>query len=211
MKIKETINTKIGDLWIMSDLHYAHENVIKFDKRPFTSVQKMNEYIESELVKKIKPTDTLIDLGDMFWKCDMKVINGVLDKISPRRFYKILGNHDKESVYAKNPKFDMVADRFEVGVRHNDKDYFLVLDHYPIISWNAKPRGAIMVHGHTHGNIDGFNNNSPDLRVDAGFYGELAKKTGSFILNFTDILKFVVEKAKTENLKKYTLDNCPEL
>ena len=215
MNIKEIVNTSEGDLWIMSDLHYNHQNVLKFDKRPFSNVQDMNEYIKKTLVEKIKPCDTVIDLGDMFWKCDLSVIKSVLESINPKRFYKIIGNHDKESVYLRDPVvsrfFDFVGDLLDIGVKHKGKDYRLVCAHYPIISWEAKPRGAFMLHGHTHGNVDKFNDNSPDLRVDVGFYAQLAREVGSFIINFTDILNFMTKKAGTTDFRKYVLSKCPEL
>ena len=56
MKIKEAFNIGEGHgrLWFMSDLHYNHANVIKFNKRPFETVEEMNEYIEEELAVKVQ-------------------------------------------------------------------------------------------------------------------------------------------------------------
>ena len=51
----------------------------------------------------------------------------------------------------------------------------LTLCHYPMVTWNHKPYGSIMLHGHCHGKLDEHNRLSSDLRFDVGIDGELAK------------------------------------
>jgi calcineurin-like phosphoesterase family protein len=214
MKIREPIKTCEGDIWFMSDLHYGHANVLRFDGRPFSTVEEMNNSIEMELIEKIKPTDVLFDLGDLFWKQDYGIIKKVLSLMGPKKFYKVMGNHDKESVYQDKEVLkyiDIVSDILDIVVEHEGKLYQATLSHYPIVSWNNKPRGSFMLHGHTHGNIDNFNNASPDLRVDLGYYASLARETGSFLINFKDILGFFIKKAGTEDFRHYVLNNCKEL
>ena len=68
MKIKDKFILKEGSgkIYFMSDLHYGHNNVIKYDDRGFDTVENMNSYIVSEL-NKLNPNDIVFDLGDMFW------------------------------------------------------------------------------------------------------------------------------------------------
>lgn len=55
MKIKKPFTTAgSGKIYFISDLHYGHENVIKYDSRPFKDVTEMNNYILEELKKKLK-------------------------------------------------------------------------------------------------------------------------------------------------------------
>ena len=49
----------------------------------------------------------------------------------------------------------------------------MVMCHYPMVTWNQKPRGSIMLHGHSHGKLDDYNAQSPDLRFDVGIDGTL--------------------------------------
>ena len=215
MKITEAFQTKKNKLWFMSDLHYNHENVIKFNRRPFESVKEMNWHIEQELITKVGPGDILFDMGDLFWKTDETTMKNVISLASPKEWYKILGNHDNYNVYRKSyigTLFTLLSDILEINVDHEGRNYKLTLCHYPMISWNGKARGTLMIHGHCHGNIDNINTESTDLRVDVGFDGALAKKTGSFLISFEDILEYMKEKAGGSlDFMKHAQEKCKAL
>ena len=51
-----------------SDLHFGHERVIKFDNRPFKSVEEMNEELIKRWNNKVDRGDLVYVLGDMIWK-----------------------------------------------------------------------------------------------------------------------------------------------
>ena len=215
MKITEAFQTKKNKLWFMSDLHYNHENVIKFNRRPFENVKDMNWHIEQELITKVGPGDILFDMGDLFWKTDETTMKNVISLASPKEWYKILGNHDNYNVYRKSyigTLFTLLSDILEINVDHEGRNYKLTLCHYPMISWNGKARGTLMIHGHCHGNIDNINTESTDLRVDVGFDGALAKKTGSFLISFEDILEYMKEKAGGSlDFMKHAQEKCKAL
>lgn len=215
MKITEAFQTKKNKLWFMSDLHYNHENVIKFNRRPFENVKEMNWHIEQELITKVGPGDILFDMGDLFWKTDETTMKNVISLASPKEWYKILGNHDNYNVYRKSyigTLFTLLSDILEINVDHEGRNYKLTLCHYPMISWNGKARGTLMIHGHCHGNIDNINTESTDLRVDVGFDGALAKKTGSFLISFEDILEYMKEKAGGSlDFMKHAQEKCNAL
>lgn len=215
MKITEAFQTKKNKLWFMSDLHYNHENVIKFNRRPFENVKEMNWHIEQELITKVGPGDILFDMGDLFWKTDETTMKNVISLASPKEWYKILGNHDNYNVYRKSyigTLFTLLSDILEINVDHEGRNYKLTLCHYPMISWNGKARGTLMIHGHCHGNIDNINTESTDLRVDVGFDGALAKKTGSFLISFEDILEYMKEKAGGSlDFMKHAQERCNAL
>ena len=215
MKITEAFQTKKNKLWFMSDLHYNHENVIKFNRRPFENVKEMNWHIEQELITKVGPGDILFDMGDLFWKTDETTMKNVISLASPKEWYKILGNHDNYNVYRKSyigTLFTLLSDILEINVDHEGRNYRLTLCHYPMISWNGKARGTLMIHGHCHGNIDNINTESTDLRVDVGFDGALAKKTGSFLISFEDILEYMKEKAEGSlDFMKHAQERCNAL
>lgn len=190
----------------MSDLHYNHANVIRFDNRPFNNVEEMNNYIEMELINNIDSKDVLFDLGDMFWKSDIHTIKKVMGYAKPWKFYKAIGNHDNREIWDKNKTLSTeVSDLFDVKIEHEGVRYPLVLCHYPIVSWNQKPRGSWCIHGHCHHNIDKFNENSPDLRVDIGFDGK------KLLWSFEDLLEYMKKKAKTDNFYEYAQTKITEL
>lgn len=203
-----------GKLWFMSDLHYNHENVIKFNKRGFPGVMEMNNWIEKELMEKVGPEDILFDLGDLFWKTSETKMKKVIELASPKEWHKILGNHDKFDVYRKSfvgSMFTTLSDILDINVNYQGRNYKMVLSHYPMISWNGKARGTWMIHGHTHGNIDDLNEKSPDLRVDIGFDSSISKAKGSFLLSFEDLFDYMTKKANGTDYMEYVQKNCKAL
>lgn len=219
MKIKQKFISnppgKGGRVLFISDIHYNHGNAIKHSQRPFNDTQEMNSYILRELIGKVKPEDTLFDLGDMFWNMSPEQICNVLDQIPTDNIYKIVGNHDKHGIYYGSgglevkKRLKIICDILDIQVESwkTGKTYMVTMSHYPMVSWNHKPHGSIHLHGHTHGNLDQYNNSSPDLRVDISFDGGLSKKLGSFIIDFEDIIEFFNSKTGGMDYKNWTLKN----
>lgn len=44
--------------------------------------------------------------------------------------------------------------------------------HFPMLSWEHKDKGSVMIHGHCHGKVDKINIDSKELRVDVGIDGK---------------------------------------
>ena len=215
MREKNIFKTAEHRLLFMSDIHYNHENILRTNHRRFSDIGEMNAYVEKVLRDDIQPGDILFDLGDLFWKTEPGIMKKIISEANPFKFYKLMGNHDKESLYYQpdiNRLFADVQDLMEIYVDHLGKTYKLVLSHYPLVSWMDKPRGSFDIHGHTHGNIDDFNNNSPDLRIDISWDGSFCKSHGdSFLISFEDILEKMKEKAGADDFRKYALTYCTEL
>lgn len=221
MKIKEKFKStdNSGRILFMSDIHYNHTNIIRHSSRPFKDVQKMNEHILQEIRSRVTPEDTLFDLGDMTWQLTPDQICEFLDTIPTRNFYKIMGNHDRYGIYYGSSgvdvrsKIKMICDILDIQVESwkTGKTYMVTMSHYPMISWNHKPHGSIHLHGHCHGNIDQYNNSSPDLRIDLSYDGELSKDTGSFIIDFEDIISFFDKKTSGIDYKRWILNSNTQL
>lgn len=82
------------------------------------------------------------------------------------------------------------------------EDFGVVMCHYPMVTWNQKPRGSIMLHGHSHGKLDDYNALSMDLRFDVGIDGSLANLR---FLTLEDIYN-----AATEKIKQYDCNTFAE-
>ena len=208
MIIKPTIdldNNSNQRVFFMGDLHYNHSNVIRFDSRPFNDVEAMNDYIERELKTKLRPDDILFDLGDLFWKTEQSKMLHLMNQIPAKRIYKILGNHDKPVIYKSmlNQFFIEVGDIFDVNIKYQGELVKVILSHYPILSWQCKSHGSIHLHAHCHGNLDQFNEESQDLRVDIGLNSSLAKSTGSFLVEFRDVCNYFLTKTNGMNFRNY--------
>lgn len=201
------------NVWFMSDLHYGHERIMRFDPpRPFKDVSEMDAYLLETVRNKFRRRDILFELGDLFWDTDRKEMKAFC-KYFPLKTIKIIGNHDKESLY--RPKegllhnyFYMVEDLIDVMIRYHGEDIRLTLSHYPILDWNYRFHGSINIHGHCHGNIDEtYNSNPKDLRIDVGFDGALAREKGTFILSLDDVLEAARKKTGGLDFKTWANQN----
>ena len=132
-------------IYFTSDLHFGHENIIGFCKRPFESVEAMNKALIKNWNETVKYDDEIYIIGDFTGdngtaKSFLPVLNG--------KKYMIAGNHDK---FLENPGdtamwFEWVKE-YEVI---NCKGFKWVLFHYPIAEWAGIYSGAIHLHGHIH-------------------------------------------------------------
>lgn len=145
-------------IYITSDIHLNHQNIIKYSNRPFSSVEEMNESAITTINQIVKHNDQLFFLGDFvfpyknfddslipFWK-----------KINCQNINWILGNHDPhidivranrlmDLHHLKTP-FEFISHYYEL--KYNKEK--IVMSHYPILEWNWKRKNGIHFHGHCH-------------------------------------------------------------
>lgn len=140
------------DLYVVSDHHFSHENILKFTRedgsflRPgFKDISDMDEFMIRQHNKIITPTTKVYFLGDVGMKRDR------LDMILPRLNGKkrlILGNHDKfhMSFYVKH--FEKIYESWQ-PLRN------VLLTHRPVLLGDHDHHKKLMinVHGHTHHHI----------------------------------------------------------
>jgi calcineurin-like phosphoesterase family protein len=80
--------------WFTSDLHFGHENIIKFCKRPFADASEMNIRIADEINELVTPGDELWILGDLaLGKFDETL--GLSRRLTAGRVVLVAGNHDR--------------------------------------------------------------------------------------------------------------------
>ena len=126
--------------FFISDLHLGHENIIKYENRPFGDC----EYMKNEIVKRwnnaVSKHDMVFVLGDVAFGKEN------LDAISDLNGRKILviGNHDTFS-----PKIYIDAGFESVSEWPIILDDFYICSHAPIYLCNSMPYANI--HGHIHG------------------------------------------------------------
>lgn len=127
-----------------SDLHFGHKNVIRFDNRPFTSVEQMDETIIRNWNNKVSHKDLVYILGDISWHNDKKTCE-ILERLKGCKVL-IKGNHDR--LHGNTKKyFEEIADYKEITLPGN---IHITLCHYPIVFFNRHHYGAYMFYGHVH-------------------------------------------------------------
>lgn len=152
-------------VWFTSDTHYGHHNVIGYSKRPFASVEEMEDGLISRFNARVQPRDTVYHLGDFAWRED--IATRVLSRMHGR-IHLIAGNHDHTRV-RRLPGWASVQHYLEVKL----DGHHLILCHYAMRVWNRAHHGAMMLYGHSHGNLQG-NSQSHDVGVDVWGYEPVA-------------------------------------
>lgn len=132
--------------YVISDLHFGHKNIIKFERTEFTTIAEHDAYIAKCWNEIVKPNDKVYILGDVggFWRTDLQYM---IDLIKSLNGYKILifGNHD---TWPRN-KFKefgfQEAMKGPIFIRNGK----VILSHEPAREAFNNPY-AINIHGHLH-------------------------------------------------------------
>lgn len=130
----------IKTVWIWSDLHIGHENILtKFVYRPFKDLEDMNESI-FRATDFLTKEDTLLFVGDCWMRKGRKDFEEYL-KTLPCRKILVVGNHDLTG--AGNLRVDGFDEVYSAIV---DDPTFILISHLPLTvsGWWTN------IHGHTH-------------------------------------------------------------
>lgn len=155
--------------------------------------------------KTVGKKDIVYICGDFtFMRPD--IAKKILSKMNGRKFL-ILGNHDK-SVDHLTSYFEQITQMKEVVFKKEhwdflEEDFRCFLCHYAMVVWPSKQHGVAMVHGHSHGRLDSYNEAHPDLRVDVGWDGTLAKFN---LVDLETLYKYFKKKARGKLLEEYAVE-----
>ena len=134
-----------------SDLHFGHNNIVKFDNRPFNNVLEHDDELIRRWNNKVSNGDVVYVLGDLFWKPTEKyTAEDILKKLNGQ-IILIKGNHDKwvkgthKNLLAGIKDYDDIKVQLEDGTIKR-----CVLSHYFMPMYNGHYYGGIHLHGHSH-------------------------------------------------------------
>lgn len=132
----------------ISDLHFGHKNVIRFDTRPFHSVDEMDEALIRLWNDKVSDKDDVYIVGDFSYRSGRQE-QWYLKQLKGHK-HLILGNHDiKIQDNEEAMSFFESVDQIKI-IKDSDKD--IVLCHFPLASWPMEHHGSWHIYGHVHGN-----------------------------------------------------------
>jgi calcineurin-like phosphoesterase family protein len=142
------------DIWLTSDTHFFHENIIMYCGRPFSGAEEMNEVLTDNWNKVVKPGDIVYHLGDVLMgPGGYEGFPSFINRLNGSKRL-VVGNHDDIPWLSKGGWFKKVV-MWRVFPEYN-----LLLTHVPIHESSIHERivvnGGVNVHGHVH------NNPSPD-------------------------------------------------
>ena len=130
----------------IADLHFGHENIIRFDKRSFDCVEEMDAILVNNWNLSVNKGDTVYILGDFCWGKEPEWIK-ILDLLNGNKVL-IRGNHDlKQMSRSLKDKFLYIKERHEIS----DCGKKLILSHYPELAYKSSYNpNVFMLHGHVH-------------------------------------------------------------
>ncbi|MGR6329650.1 metallophosphoesterase family protein [Sphingomonas sp. XXL09] len=132
-------------VFFTADTHFGDHRTINIQRRPFASVAEMDAQLIARWNATVGPQDVVWHLGDVARRpADVAALLAQLhgDK------HLLRGNNDPEAT-GLAAGWASVGDYAEVTV----DGHALVLCHYPFRSWNGQHKGAINLHGHSHGRL----------------------------------------------------------
>lgn len=135
-------------IFFTSDTHFGHKNIIKYCKRPFTSVEEMNEKLIENWNSVIGPDDIVFHLGDFAFG-GSTLWNDVLNRLNGK-IYLVIGNHDEHNLK------DSYMSRFEwygyqAHIYIEGKSIYL--NHCPLLCFHGAWAGldaCWQLFGHVH-------------------------------------------------------------
>jgi len=144
----------MSEIWVTSDSHFNHENIIKYCGRPFDNALQMNECMVEKWNATVKPQDKVYHLGDVYMGggFDRDYTSSLLRSLTGKKRL-ILGNHD-------NGKDQLLQNNFQkISIWRMFPEFGLLLTHVPVHE-NSLLRGPSgneqnppklrNIHGHIH-------------------------------------------------------------
>ena len=144
----------MSTVWITSDLHFGHHNILKFEakNRQFNSSSEMDEFMIREGNANVRANDTVYILGD-FAFCSPEAAAAIARRLNGHKIL-VRGNHDREL---------LTSEEFRACFKEVAPDYFLThkgtyihMYHFPIVEWDRCHRGSVHLYGHLHSSASGL-------------------------------------------------------
>ncbi len=134
-------------IWFTADTHFGHAGALSLYRRPFASVAAMNAAMIERWNETVRPDDEVWHLGDFALRTAAPAAAALLDALQGRK-HLITGNNDPREIITL-PGWSSVQTYAEIIL----EDRRLVLCHYAFRTWNGMAKGALNLHGHSHGRL----------------------------------------------------------
>ena len=209
-KIDKVLSQSKGEIWVTSDTHFGHENIIKYCKRPFLNSADMNEKLIENWNARVKPEDVVIHCGDFFMG-QLSVIDSVLPRLNGTIIW-VKGNHDQNNrmrlIREKYPEKVLIAGPlFYLKYRR----WFFVFCHLPLSNedlleqFEADSREIIWVHGHVHDKWDFYDpyKKSFNVCVDKTDFHPVNIGELDYHIRNCEVIKEKLKEEVFETMSKY--------
>lgn len=132
--------------FIIADLHFGHENIIKYEARPFNNRIEMDKRLIELWNSTVGKDDVVYILGDFTLSRSKITIKNLLDLLNGRKVL-IMGNHD-----TRKPKDYIECGFISVSRKPIMVEPGVILMHEPFDDANYIMPNYIYFFGHVHAN-----------------------------------------------------------
>lgn len=139
-------------IFFTSDLHFGHRNIINFCKRPFNSIEEMDNTLIENWNSVVNHNDWVFNLGDFAFATHHRWVE-LLSSLRGKHVL-ILGNHDITRWPGDNTMklFYRVEQQMILKIDNRT----VILNHYPFLCYGGvynNPESTVYaLHGHVHQN-----------------------------------------------------------
>ena len=134
-------------LLFTSDHHFGHGGARGLFRRPFATTAEMDAAMAARWNEVVGADDEVWYLGDLAVRRSAARMGALLDSLAGTK-HLIVGNNDGPATTSLS-QWASVQHYAELEVDGS----WLILCHYPLRTWNRIGRGAINLHGHSHGRL----------------------------------------------------------
>lgn len=181
-------------LFITSDLHFNHVNIMKYCNRPWNNTDDMNEEIILRWNKKVPYDGITFILGDIALggKSKAEKLAKMLSRLNSRKLL-VSGNHDNYLFDSEECMEHLELLPPIVTLKVPDQKNFgkggkyVVMSHYPLLTWDRIGHNSWMLHGHCHNSIQ----HKQGLIMDVGLDNPLANYAP---FSYDDIKKYMSKR-----------------
>ena len=154
-------------VFAVSDLHFGHNNIIRFCNRPFANSEAMDTHLIDEWNRRVSEDDVVKVIGDFamgppatdaFIAEKLSLLNG--------KIHIVLGNHDQPVAKFGQGGMIQIIEDFNLGdkVKVMPDLYSFEVGgiwfdacHYPMREWPHERINGIHLHGHVHTELKNAN------------------------------------------------------
>lgn len=130
--------------FVIADTHFGHKNIIRYEERPFHTVEEMDSKMVDLWNFVVAPTDLVYVLGDFTLSRRLSIIESLANRLNGRKIL-IMGNHD-----TRKPR-DYIQCGFDVATRKPMMvEPGVILMHEPFADVSYIAPNYVYFFGHVH-------------------------------------------------------------
>lgn len=170
--------------YFWADTHFNHRGILQYTSRAYQDIYQMNRDLIARWNSAVlQERDHVWFLGDFaFTHADAEDITKIFWQLRGVK-HLVVGNHDE-----KNPQVMRLP---WTSMQHlktfKSGGFRAELCHYPLETWKASWKGALMIHGHCHGTLK----RKLPKRFDVGMDVEPIPVEWGVLVNRADSERFV--------------------